>query len=201
MNRIVVLAALAVASPITFARSIQPISYEMVNGETGLYKYHDDTYSGSGDPNQDLSYLFGGLGKLTDGYAATADWDVEPQSYVGWRTATPSITFNFASSEQIDSITIHIDAPANHSVLPPSRVLLEWATGSLFYDIPDPNAGGPLAMNFTDLGIEGNQVIVTMYRAEDNWLMCSEIEFNAVPTPGGVSLAGIALLGLARRRR
>lgn len=70
------------------AGQIAPVSYDMLNGETGSFTYYDETYNGSGNPQGTLSALSGGLGDLTDGVIASQNWNVAEQAangpYVGW---------------------------------------------------------------------------------------------------------------------
>ncbi len=193
---------LALAAGGASADIIHPTSYDMPNGETGSFTYWDDTYNGFGSTTTDGAFLIGGLGDLTDGVIAATNWFDVPGQYVGWNTLTPSIYFNFADTVQIDSITLHVDdSNGAGGVSTPGRILLEWASGSLTFDVTDPAGSEPFALTLSNLGIEGNQVIVTMYDGTSQWVFLSEVEFNGVPAPaaGPLMLGGLAMI--SRRRR
>lgn len=184
------------------ADPLHPVSYEMPNGQTGQFTYWDDSYNGNGDTTSDGAYLTGGLGDLTDGVIATENWFSTPQLYVGWDSITPTITFNFADSVKVDSITLHLDdSNGAGGVTPPGRILLEWATGSTAFSVDDPDSGAPFALTLSNLGIEASQIQITLYDGTEPWVFCSEIEFNAVPAPAAASLAGLAAVAGLRRRR
>jgi len=95
------------------AMSIPPVSYDLINGETfGSTPIRDDTYSGAGNPNMDLSFLSGGLGKLTDGVTSPDSFSPGPgyddySAWVGWYSIAPQITFDFGRIWQFDSVFIH----------------------------------------------------------------------------------------------
>lgn len=107
---------------VAHASLIHVNAYSMVNGNTGSYSYHDDNYSGSGNPLQDGSFLSGGTGKLTDGVIANDLWcNTESTEvcgkigtdinglYVGWLRKAPTITFSFDPGTRIDRVVIYAD--------------------------------------------------------------------------------------------
>ena len=103
-----------VAVNIADADLIQPVSYDMLNGQASTYSYWDESYSGSGDPTENYSPLSGGLGDLTDGIIATENWYIVeapdgPGPYVGWRIDPITITFHFEGAPTINEVTIYVD--------------------------------------------------------------------------------------------
>lgn len=106
---------------------VMPTNYDMLNGESGYWGsigqggYWDRTYSGAGNPLQDLSPLSGGLGQLTDGDLGgipTPDMNYT-HGWVGWQQNNdnpgdpanfkPSITFNFAAPQTFDQLSFYVD--------------------------------------------------------------------------------------------
>lgn len=116
----------AFAAP-AMAASLTPVSYTMLNGNTGDYEYHDSAYNGTGDVTQDRAPLSGGVGELTDGVISTEGWTPrgffgsKDSPYVGWkltdsRGAGPDgvvnsesvdIAFDFGREVTITSFTLH----------------------------------------------------------------------------------------------
>ncbi|MDM7860443.1 hypothetical protein QTP81_07530 [Alteromonas sp. ASW11-36] len=107
---------------VAHAALISVNAYSMVNGNTGSYTYHDDDYSGSGNPLLNGSFLSGGTGKLTDGVIANDLWcNTESTGvcgtigsdinglYVGWLYTAPTITFSFDPGTRIDRVVIYAD--------------------------------------------------------------------------------------------
>lgn len=197
------MAALAAASSFALAGNVVPTSYDMVNGETGTYTYWDDSYNGSGSTTTSGDYLSGGLGDLTDGLIATENWFVTPAPYVGWYNNTPTITFKFGGDVQIDQIILHVDdSNGSGGVSAPSDILVEWAGGSFHVPVTNPDSGAPFAVTISSAGIVGSEVSLTIYDGDAPWVFVSEVEFNAVPGPGAVSLAALGgIMCMPRRRR
>ena len=100
-------ATLAVLNPVS------PQSYAMLNG----YYWRDDTYSGAGDPNVNLSPLSGGLGQLTDGVLGPFILD-DPQwspPWVAWYNDT-DITFDFGVRQGFQQVAIHTQARQHNDI-------------------------------------------------------------------------------------
>jgi hypothetical protein len=186
------------------ASQVFATSYDMNNGDSGTYTYHDNTYNGSGDPNVDNSYLSGGLGMLTDGVIATSNWYITPQLYVGWNN-DPLIKFHFAGAVAFTDVRIYVDDSGGAGgVAPPSSVAIN-GTNYAFGSNPNPVA--PYYEDFNITGLNTNELDIQLFRS-DVWVFVSEVSFfggAAVPEPSTFTLlaAGlgvIALTGIARRR-
>lgn len=197
------------------AAALAVASYDMPNGDgqgsQGSYNYWDGGYSGSGDVTADGlsgSFLQGGTGALTDGVIATQPWyDVSngdgTGEYVGWR-ASPTITFHFASTVTISSITLYVDNSNNGGVTAPSAIVVD---GTSFDNSAYPlNFPGPQVITLDGLDIVGDSATVTLVDPT-YWVFLSEIRFDGVtspvPEPGNTALmlAGVGLLTWAARRR
>jgi hypothetical protein len=97
--------ALGLSSPgPAVGQSLQPVSYDTVNGGHWTYSYHDDGYSGIGNSTGDYDFLSGGLGQLTDGAIGGAGWEEDlgngpAHEWVAWfnvqHADAPVVTFDF----------------------------------------------------------------------------------------------------------
>lgn len=200
---VVVLAGAASAAPVS------PVGYDMRNGGSGSFGYRDDSYTGgTGNPAVNYSVLTGGLGDLTDGVIATANWNVTPGPYVGWWNANvpnPQVTFHFDESYDFTRITAHVDdSNGAGGVSLPSKI---GVSGVGEFAINDPVGGAPIAFVMDVTGLTTNSVTLTFFH-RNQWLMVSEVQFEAipaavVPVPAALPLlgAGLAALGLMHRRR
>ena len=209
-------AAMVLAMP-AMAAQIFPVSYSMVNGDGvahgGSVNYWDKEYTGSGSKTTDGALLSGGLGNLTDGVIATQPWSsVENIAgtgpYVGWNyagTRDPTITFNFANSPNIGSVTIYLDNTGIGGVLAPAEIRIDNEV-----KLYTPPVGVGL-VNINALNLVGNTHTIQLKQASGAWVFVSEIQFygtpgavvSSAPEPGTWSLmiAGFGLAGAALRRR
>lgn len=165
---------------------VRPAAYDMLNGETGLYTYYDDSYNGSGNPGQALSPLSGGLGDLTDGLIATQNWRTDHQLYVGWKTIDPTITFHFAGTVAIDRVILHVDdSNGDGGVNPPQDVRISMGGVTFDFHVTNPPGSAPCALEFGDLGLAGDTMQVTIYdhTTVSSYMMLSEVEFYSDDTP------------------
>ncbi|MCA8929949.1 MAG: PEP-CTERM sorting domain-containing protein [Alphaproteobacteria bacterium] len=191
------------------AVQIDPIRYDMRNGESGTYTYHDETYTGSGNKAANGAALSGGVGDLTDGVVATQNWidaEIAPNGpYVGWFTFDPTITFYFSGTPTINRVVFHFDDPNGlGGVMAPAGVTVDGVAQA----IADPAGSAPFAVEVTGLNIVASSFDVGIQRRGSNiWIMLSEVEFFgdavAAPTPGVLPLLAVGaagLAGLARRR-
>ena len=192
LNGLMMIAGITFASVTiaTQANAIQlnPVSYDMPNGEDGTYTYFDDSYSGSGDKTTMLAPLTGGLGDLTDGIIATSSLNVTPSLYVGWYSIDPIIQFHFANQVNVNSLTIYFDEEGEESdVNTPNNVTI--AMGGDLYDSGVLATGsGPSAYTFSGLNLTGNSLDLTLNRrtgmpAGHSYVMLSEVTFDAVAVP------------------
>ncbi len=190
------------------AVTIAPTSYDMPNGDFGSFNYWDGTYTGAGQTTVSGAPLSGGLGKLTDGVIAVLPWYAVSDyagtgQYVGWyQTPDPTITFHFARSPTIDSITLHIDAQTGGGVYAPSFVKVDGAAQNY------TTGFGSSAIVLTGLSLTGGSHTLQLGNGMTSfYVMLSEVEFAgtpaAVPEPAAWSLliAGFGLTGAALRRR
>ncbi|WYM00653.1 MAG: Calx-beta domain-containing protein [Gloeotrichia echinulata CP02] len=161
---------------------VRPISYDMLNGNTGSYNYWDESYTGTGNKFQNLASLSGGLGDLTDGIIPTENWQVleAPQGagpYVGW-TINPSITFNFAKIVNIDTVTVYVDDSNGYGgVSVPQSINL--SMGGASYNsgtLIDPPTSNPTFYTFSGLGFQGSALTLTLNR-RNSWVFLSEVSF------------------------
>jgi len=161
---------------------------------------------GSGGNYADPSFT-----KLTDDAAQihavwpTGGVDIGPLA--GWLNSDMSVTFNFASPQNIDTVVAYLaDSDGSAGVGLPSHINLSTTGGfSQNFVVTNPAGSGstvPLAMS--GLGITTDNITLTAARAHE-WTMATEVEFYApIPEPGSFLLAALGLVGLAffaRRRR
>jgi len=140
---------------LTVLNPVQPQSYAMLNGQN----WHDDTYSGAGDPNVDLSPLSGGLGQLSDGVLGHFILD-DPQwvpPWVAWYSALhngvewysdPEITFDFGGPRGFQQVAIHAQARFYNGIAIFSSADISFSD--------DGVAFGPATSYTPDHGLVGN---------------------------------------------
>lgn len=195
-------AALLAAAP---AAAVTPLSYDMLNGNTGSYNYWDEIYSGAGCTTCDNAALTGGLGDLTDGVVASDNWFVTEAPagngpYVGW-TIDPLITFHFAAGTSIDSIRIDFDdSDGAGGVSVPGS----FDINGVNYLVPEPAGSAPSFFTVSGLGFLGDTFTLQANR-KNSWVMLSEVTFvgaGAVPEPStwAMMLLGFGAVGFAMRR-
>ncbi len=172
-----------------------PVSYDLLNGETGSYTYFDDAYDGEGDNDVALAPLWDGLGDLTDGVIATQNWNVTPGPYVGWRSIQPTITFQFANPLAIDAVVLHLDdSNGSGGVYPPTDVRIVMGGTTLEFPVTDPPSGAPFAATFDGLGLYGDALALTLLDSAfstSRYMMLSEVEFYGGMLIGDVNCDGV----------
>jgi hypothetical protein len=205
----VVLAASAAAAPLT------PSSYDMPNGNGqasgGSFNYWDREYTGAGCTTCDGALLSGGLGNLTDGVTTNLNWfSVENGAgtgpYVGWLT-DPTITFRFAQTVLIDSVTLHLDdSDGAGGVSPPAAVILSDGVIQRTFTVGPQPGSAPFFVSFSGQALQTDVLMLTLVRATQ-WVFMDEVSFDGrqvgqAPEPSGAALLGLGLLamGLGRRR-
>lgn len=166
-----------------------PTSYDMMNGGEATFTYFDDSYTGAGDNSVPYASLSGGLGDLTNGIVATQHWDDTPGIYVGWQNRDVDITFQFLTSLVFDSFRVSFDDENGFSgVVPPTSVTVN----GMVFSINDPAAGEPFTEIFDISGLHTDSLVMH-FQTGGEWLMISEIQFEAVPEP---SCFAIVLVGI-----
>lgn len=206
MGKIVASFVLGLAAASAQAIQVVPTSYAMPNGFIGGTSYLDDTYTGSGCRTCAGSALSGGLGDLTDGIVATGNWDTQAVRYVGWNS-NPTVTFTFAASTTVNSVTFYFDDAAGYGgVRPPTSVSIAGQT----YAVVDPNTGSaaPFAFTVNGLSLPGTSIPVLFSRTGGSGaFMVSEVTFDgvvsAVPEPSqwAMLLLGLTFAGSVAFRR
>jgi hypothetical protein len=179
-----VVGVLACAS-VAWGQSVQlnPLTYDMPNGQTGAWSYFDSTYSGNGNRNQDGAYLSGGRGKLTDGIIPSQDWTPNYQPWVGWDQITPTIIFRFGLPVRLDTVTLYLaDSNGTGGVSAPSMVRVQVDAGPTI-DFPIAEPEGVLPFSFTAAlgGVSGTDVSITILDGYGPWVFLSEVQFTGIP--------------------
>lgn len=205
--RIPTVVAIALSALASSAHAVQvvPTQYTMPNGTSGSFTYWDDTYTGAGCKVCSGTLLSGGLGDLTDGIVATTSWDVAeapagPGPYVGWNS-DPTITFGFAGTVSIGSVTFWVDGSNSGGVAPPSSVVINGTT----YSVTAPQGTAPFSFTVQGINFTGNSLPITIVRGS-SFVFLSEVRFDttAVPeasTAAMFGLGGLIVVTAAGRRR
>ena len=190
------------------AATIQPITYNMIDGGSGVFNYQDDTYSGTRDAS---GFLNGGTGELTDDIIAPARWNVTPGPYVGWRFISPEITFNFAPLSNFANATFRFDdAGGLGNVFRPDSLSFDFG-GGFVAGTPTITTQGHLAVFSYDFtGVSASSFTVRIDSAQE-WFMLTEVDFDGTlaPVVGGIPepatwallIGGFGAVGVAARRR
>ena len=190
------------------ALQITPISYDMENGGGGFVKYWDKKYNGTGNTSVDYAPLSGGVGDLTDGIIPTQNWNtpgVENADgtgpYVGWENRNPVITFNFAGTVRINSVTVHVDDSNGASAISVPQSILLSMGGSNYNSgsLTDPPGAAPTSYSFSGLNFSGSSLQLTLNR-RTAWVFASEVTFDGEllgvqPVPEPTSTLGFLALG------
>lgn len=200
--------ALALAGS-THAAFVSPISYDMLNGDSGSFPYWDRNYTGSGNTTQNRAPLTGGLGDLTDGVIPTLNWNqVENAAgngpYVGWQgspsTFHPSVTFHFQAGAVIHRVIVDADdSNGSGGVALPTAVKIAGIT----YDVDENMPGSaPKTLAFDLQAPIAGSVLDVQFIRSNQWVMISEVRFEGiVPEPASLIALAIGAAALIRRRQ
>jgi hypothetical protein len=209
-------AGAVVAGPAA-ASNVPVASYDMHNGHGqaagGSFNYWDRAYNGTGNTTQDDALLTGGMGDLTDGFAATDFWfNVENVAgtgpYVGWysvKRRNPVVEFNFSLESTVEQISVHVDNSGVGGVFQPLAYLVNGNAWS-FTPLANSTIGW---VTLTGAPVTGSQMSLTLvHNTFQHWIFVSEIDIfgthgDPIPEPasGALLLMGLGLLGAATRRR
>lgn len=191
---------------------VEPTSYAMLNGNTGAWRYLDYIYPDP-DAGTDNGPLSGGLGLLTNGIAATTNWNTGSAvpaaspfhgTYVGW-TIDPTITFSFAQPYDFTNVRIHFDIANSGGVGAPGPVTIN----GIAHPVTLPGGTDPFWEDFDISALAPTNTLVIGLTRTNSWLMVSEFDFGVVvtptaaPEPATLALVGLGLVGVgavARRR-
>jgi len=219
-------ALLAIGLQSAHAELLTVSSYDTYNGDKGSYTYIDDNYTGSGNSMLEGDWLFGGLGKLTDGVVASGSWITTEQvsntdtngQYLGWYThQLVAITFHFNQLISLQRFSVYADDGEYQGVIryggvaAPSSVQINDGQSFALGDIVNE---GPNTYTFDTTPLVTDQITLTFTPNEKYWVFLSEITFEGellgfdaghnteaptdVPT---APLFGFALCGLLFSRR
>lgn len=199
------------------ASGIPVESYDMNNGHGqasgGSFNYWDRFYTGVGATTVDDAPLSGGVGDLTDGFAAADFWyNLENGAgtgpYVGWYSpvrSNPVAQFNFSLEWTVEQIRVHIDNSLVGGVQQPLAYLVN---GNAWSFTPlDPFTIGWVTL--AGAPVTGNQLSLTFVNQTfAHWIFVSEVELTGThgdpipePASSALLLMGLGLLGAASRRR
>ena len=193
---------LAAALPVCAQSFIFPTGYSYSTppegqAQGGAFDYFDDTHNPPGQP----------LGQLTDGIKGGNDWAADlgngnGQEWVAWSQGNPTITFDFASTVSLQSVTIGFNRGTGGVALPDSVTIGGTVFTLIGTELAD-NTRGDLTFSGS---WTGNSLDVTLADADTSFIFVDEVQFltAAVPEPQWTLAAvGAALAGFAawRRRR
>ena len=204
------------ASVSAVAGSLTVANYSMYNGAAATYTYWDSTYlpCTGGDCTTTGAFLSGGKGLLTDGTVPTLNWNNGGSAqWVGWYIGftnenDPTITFNFASTVTVNSVTAWVDnTNGTGGVALPLSVCVDVTHCLTAPDAGSPSSG-PTSYTISGLNISGSSFTVQFNQnPADGWVMAGEVQFQGtvgatVPEPAtwALMVGGVAFALLRRRR-
>ena len=177
------------------AANIQPVSYDMQNGESGTYPLRDDAYDGTGSVTTDGSALSGGRGQLTDGVVGVDDWALDigngrAQEWVGWNSIQPTVTFDFGQTVQLGQASIHVNNFGTEGVNLFATTTFEFSTDDVSFGDPityttSPQQRADTTARYIYIGIsrEARYVRVSFADGDGPWILISEIAFVGLLPP------------------
>lgn len=166
-------------------------AYKMPQGNTleGRYNFTDSIYDGLIKNN----FLSSGLGFLTDGSLAVADYDIDNGlGWIGWHsehTPTPNIIFEFSDIRIFHNVTIHCNVRDSASIQLFSQVEVSFSNDGVTFNgtmshRPKTIASGIGWKNHNvaiDLCRNTGKAVKFNFSYAGDWILMSEITFNSVP--------------------
>ena len=180
---------------------IDPVSYDMLNGQQGTFLYRDDTYSVDGvlHPNATVlgGSLTGGSGQLTDDVLGANDWTADLGNgpafeWVGWSSIQPVITFDLGSVVDISSVSFH----ANNFTSPgdvalPGTITLEFSDDGSAFSNPttltttaEQRADKSVRWLALPVNLASRFVRATLTDGNGPWIFLSEVDFQGLADTG-----------------
>lgn len=151
------------------------------------YNFTDSSYDGLVKDNS----LFGGLGMLTDGHLAPADYaNTRGVGWIGWNaedTPDPYIRFQFLNTRIFHSVTIHCNVRDEADVQLFSNVTIRFGEDVATFDKslsfkPKQISSGLGWKNYNvtiDLCKHVGKFMELKFTHVGNWILISEISFNS----------------------
>ncbi|XP_067015936.1 discoidin domain-containing receptor 2-like isoform X2 [Acropora muricata] len=166
-------------------------AYNMPQGNTleGRYNFTDSIYDGLIKNNS----LSSGLGFLTDGSLALADYDIDNGlGWIGWHalhTPTPYIIFEFLDTRIFRNVTIHCNVRDRASIQLFCQVEVSFSNDGVTFNAkmshrPKTITSGTGWKNHNvtiDLCQNTGKVVRFSFSYAGDWILMSEISFNSVP--------------------
>ena len=206
-------AACAALSCSAHAAAVPVASYDTPNGNGqasgGSFNYWDKNYTGSGATTTDGAPLTGGLGDLTDGVIATANWNLVENAagtgpYVGYLNIDPTVTFHFAAPTSFGSATFYFDVSNFGGVAQPASI----DVNTLSFVLPTYAGNAPRSFTANLSSLAPTDMLAVTFHRSNAWVFVSEAQFataavTAVPEPSShaLMLAGLAGLAVLAKRR
>lgn len=163
-------------------------AYAMPQGNTleGRYNFTDSIYDGLIKNN----FLSSGLGFLTDGRFALANYSIDNGlGWIGWHavhTPTPNIIFEFLDTRIFHSVTIHCNVRDPASIQLFSQVEVSFSNDGVTFDTTMSHRpktitnGTGLKTHNISIDLCGNtgKVVRFNFSYARDWILMSEITFN-----------------------
>ena len=161
----------------------------MPQGNTleGRYNFRDSVYDGLIKNN----LLSSGLGFLTDGSLALADYDIDNGlGWIGWHsvhTPTPNIIFEFSDTRIFHNVTIHCNVRDAASIQLFSQVEVSFSNDGVTFNAtiahrPKKITSGPGWKNHNvniNLCRNTGKVVRFNFSYAEDWILMSEITFDS----------------------
>ncbi|PIL12443.1 hypothetical protein P775_28485 [Puniceibacterium antarcticum] len=201
-------ASLLFAGTMGHAATVKPVAYDMSSVGITAY-YQDDSYTGVVVNNGVQSSYSGGVGELTDGFAAPNTYSYYENApnpggpYVAWRDLENIVIgFDFAGPTDFNAATFYFDDKDGEAgVVQPKALSINGIGAS----IPVNSGSTPFSFTLDLQGLAPTARLLVMITTGGEWTHLSEVAFDAtpavVPVPASIGLLAGALALLSARRR